>query len=171
VTGLGGVGLAMLGDALKANETLTLLCLTHSNLTDRCAQLLFTALAHHRALRELDLSHNDLGDVGMQYLPNLLANPALLSLCLDANRIGPPGAALIANAVLATSERASLRTLRLADNPLGDGIVHFAAVIQNSSSLEQLDLRRCGSASWHLLEKAILQRDSKLRQITVTLEH
>jgi Ran GTPase-activating protein (RanGAP) involved in mRNA processing and transport len=169
VTGLGGVGLAMLTDALKTNETLTLLCLTHSNLTDRCAQLLFIALAHHHALRELDVSHNEIGDFGAQFVSDLLANPALLSVCLDANRIGAAGAALIANAVLAHGK--SLRTLRLADNALGDGLAHFAPVIQNAASLEQLDLRRCGSASWLSLEKAILQRDSKLKQITVTLEH
>lgn len=168
VAGLGGVGVAMLADALKGNESLTLLCVTHSNLTDRCAQVLFTALGHHRVLRELDVSHNAIGDFGAQFVADLLGNPALVSLCLDANRIGAAGATVIASAVLAHAK--ALATLRLADNPIGEGVAHLASVVQSASTVQHIDLRRCGAEqAWVELEKAVLQRDTKLKQITVLL--
>jgi Ran GTPase-activating protein (RanGAP) involved in mRNA processing and transport len=167
VTGLGGVGLSMLADSLKLNRTLTLLRISHSNLTDRCAQQLFTALAHHQCLRELDVSSNEIGDFGAQFVADLVASPALHVLTLTDNRIGPAGAAVIASVVL-TKARA-LQTLRLAGNPIDDGVAQFADVVRQSKTLEYLDLRHinCAAVSWMALEKAVAARDLRWGPLTI----
>jgi Ran GTPase-activating protein (RanGAP) involved in mRNA processing and transport len=167
VTGLGGVGLSMLADSLKLNRTLTLLRISHSNLTDRCAQLLFTALAHHQCLRELDLSSNEIGDFGAQFVADVVASPALHVLTLTDNRIGAAGAGVIAEVVLKNAR--ALQTLRLAGNPIEDGVARFADVVRQSKTLEFLDLRHinCAAVSWLALEKAVEQRDLRWGPLTI----
>ncbi|CAL8317817.1 unnamed protein product [Merluccius merluccius] len=106
-----------LGKALKSCQTLKVLRLHQSKVDDERCRILARHLLDHPSLRELDLSHNLIGDRGARAIGKLLTRSRLEGLDLYDNEIRGPGAQAIAHAL---SRSATLRTLNLRLNRLGD---------------------------------------------------
>jgi len=92
------------------------------------------------SLSKLDLSSNEIGDEGTEFLTKSLARaaPSLLELILDNNKIGDQGAYHIAELL---GEHKRLEVLRLAGNTFGEtGAVDLLNALVRNSSLVFIDI-------------------------------
>ncbi|XP_062388937.1 NACHT, LRR and PYD domains-containing protein 12-like [Sardina pilchardus] len=115
--------------------------LAECKLSEKSCGIVAAALQSPNSLIELDLSHNDLGDSGVQLLSKGLSSPhcSLIELDLSHNDLGDSGVHLLSKGL--SSPNCKLQTLRLAECKLSKkscGIV--AAVLQSPNSLIELDL-------------------------------
>ena len=140
-----------LAEHIEAQVSLEVLCLSHNACQSEGMMTLALALRsmHNHALRELDVSANDIGDVGVAALCSGLSAPSakgksgLLVLHLSQNSISATGAIAISDAL----ERLPLRELYLDRNGLGpNGARHLARAIELApdSRLEILSLSETG---------------------------
>ncbi|XP_062266690.1 dynein regulatory complex subunit 5 [Platichthys flesus] len=127
-----------LAKALKSCKTLKLLRLHQSNIDDTKVQMLVKQLLGHQSLRELDFSHNVIGDVGAGAVAKLLTKSKLEVLNMCDNEITDPGAKAIAQAL---SKNSTLVSLNLRLNRLGDeGGRAIAEALMNNITLRHLHL-------------------------------
>ncbi|KAJ3606267.1 hypothetical protein NHX12_025787 [Muraenolepis orangiensis] len=146
--------------ALKSCQTLKILRLHQSKVEDERCRMLARHLLDHPALRELDLSHNLIGDRGAQALGKLLTSSRLEVLRLCDNEIGGPGALAIAHAL---SQGAPLRDLDLRLNRLGDeGGRALGHALRTNGTLRRLHLgaNELGEPSATALAQALVQNDT-----------
>jgi len=154
----------LLFPALQKNRHLEYLDVGSNAFGDKAFASLTTALFHHPALHTLKASADNLGNDAMLYASLLLEfNPSLTSLFLCGlppspaplcslppppphpiivpfkdNKIGPIGAALLADALVKNS---TLEELHLYGNELGvEGCKELALALAFPSSLKVLDL-------------------------------
>ncbi|KAM9339229.1 dynein regulatory complex subunit 5 [Symphorus nematophorus] len=106
-----------LANALKSCKTLKLLRLHQSHIDDKKCRLLVKYLLDHPSLRELDFSHNLIGDKGARAIGKLLTRSQLETLNMCDNNITGPGAKAIAHAL---SRNSTLLSLNLRLNRLRD---------------------------------------------------
>ncbi|CAK4121289.1 unnamed protein product [Aphanomyces euteiches] len=128
-------------DFLAAVPHLTHLDLSHTNLTD-AFDALAAAFAVHGHLVSVNLSNNDIGDVGGQLLGTTLAAStcAIRDLDLSWNHICQAGAIAIGRAL---HTNACVHTLNLSMNQFGDAGAHeIAAALLVNRTLQRLDLSR-----------------------------
>ncbi|XP_072525712.1 NACHT, LRR and PYD domains-containing protein 3-like [Salminus brasiliensis] len=114
-------GVKLLSDGLKyANCTLEILRLGWCNLSEESCRTLTSVLSSGSSLRELDLSDNDLQNVGVKFLSSGLANPdcELEVLRLSGCLITEEGCASLASAL--SSNPKYLRELDLSYNHPND---------------------------------------------------
>jgi hypothetical protein len=95
-----------------------------------------------RAVTEINLAGNDVGDAGALLIGEALAHGCKVrTLVLDGSEIGDPGASAIAHALQRTH---TLSTLRLKSNHIGDaGAAAFAETLRHNTALTGIDL--CGN--------------------------
>ncbi|KAM4600977.1 LOW QUALITY PROTEIN: dynein regulatory complex subunit 5 [Polymixia lowei] len=127
-----------LAKALKSCKTLKVLRLHQSKVEDEKCRLLMSYLLDHPSLRELDLSHNLIGDRGARAIGKLLNRSKLETLNVYANNIRGPGAQAIGHAL---SKNSTLLSLNLRLNRLGD---------EGGKAIGQALLKNCTLAHLHL---------------------
>ncbi|KAM8725189.1 dynein regulatory complex subunit 5 isoform 1-T1 [Acanthopagrus schlegelii] len=106
-----------LAKALKSCKTLKLLRLHQSHIEDQQCRVLVKHLLDHPSLRELNFSHNLIGDKGARAIGKLLNRSKLEILNISDNNITGLGAKAIANAL---SKNSTLLSLNLRLNRLRD---------------------------------------------------
>ena len=107
-----------IGEALRANKTLTILNLGANGIGDAGATAIVGALRGNTTLTSLDLGVNGIGDEGAAEIAVALKeNSALESLSLEHNDIGDEGATEIAGALKVNT---TLTSLYLDGNGIGD---------------------------------------------------
>ncbi|KAA8583077.1 hypothetical protein FQN60_015623, partial [Etheostoma spectabile] len=127
-----------LAKALKSCMTLKLLKLHQSHIEDEKCRLLVKNLLDHPSLRELDFSHNLIGDKGARALGKLLNRSKLKILNMCDNEIRCPGAKAIAYAL---SKNSTLKSLNLRLNRLrDDGGQAIGKALLNNNTLLHLHL-------------------------------
>ncbi|XP_035534303.1 dynein regulatory complex subunit 5 [Morone saxatilis] len=127
-----------LAKALKSCKTLKLLRLHQSHVEDKKCRLLVKFLLDHPSLRELDFSHNLIGDKGARAIGKLLTRSKLETLNMCDNDIRGPGAKAIAHAL---SNNSTLLSLNLRLNRLRDeGGEAIGKALLNNNSLRHLHL-------------------------------
>lgn len=102
---------------LHNNLFLQLLRLHQSHIEDQQCRVLVKHLLDHPSLRELNFSHNLIGDKGARAIGKLLNRSKLEILNVSDNNITGPGAKAIANAL---SKNSTLLSLNLRLNRLRD---------------------------------------------------
>uniref|UniRef100_A0A8C9P0N1 T-complex-associated-testis-expressed 1 n=1 Tax=Spermophilus dauricus TaxID=99837 RepID=A0A8C9P0N1_SPEDA len=127
-----------LAATIKACHTLKIFRLTRSKVDDEKARILIRSLLDHPALRELDLSHNLIGDRGARAAAKLLSHSRLHVLNLANNQVRGPGAQSLAHAL---AHNTNLISLNLRLNYLEDeGGQALAHALQTNKCLTTLNL-------------------------------
>ncbi|XP_049914776.1 dynein regulatory complex subunit 5 [Epinephelus moara] len=127
-----------LAKALKSCKTLKLLRLHLSHIEDKKCRLLVKYLLDHPSLRELDFSHNVIGDKGARAIGKLLTRSKLEVLNMCDNNITGPGAKAIAHTL---SNNSTLLSLNLRLNCLKDeGGQAIGKALLNNNTLLHLHL-------------------------------
>ncbi|XP_042359364.1 dynein regulatory complex subunit 5 [Plectropomus leopardus] len=127
-----------LAKALKSCKTLKLLRLRLSHIEDKKCRLLVKYLLDHPSLRELDFSHNMIGDRGARAIGKLLTRSKLEILNVCDNDIRGPGARAIAHAL---SKNSTLLSINLRLNRLRDeGGQAIGKALLNNNTLLHLHL-------------------------------
>ncbi|XP_005318920.2 dynein regulatory complex subunit 5 [Ictidomys tridecemlineatus] len=127
-----------LAATIKACHTLKIFRLTRSKVDDEKARILIRSLLDHPALRELDLSHNLIGDRGARAAAKLLSHSRLRVLNLANNQVRGPGAQSLAHAL---AHNTNLISLNLRLNCLEDeGGQALAHALQTNKCLTTLNL-------------------------------
>ncbi|UJR18189.1 hypothetical protein I4U23_005090 [Adineta vaga] len=136
-------GLSVLSDAIHDNQYLEELNISQNNISDVGVQYLASAMKTS-ALKRLDLSANDISDEGVKYLAEALqTNLKLIQLSLSENRIGNDGVKVFAD--ILSHGNTILEMLNLSANSSidDDTISALIAMIEHNQSLKKLDLRHC----------------------------
>uniref|UniRef100_UPI0037E92EBE dynein regulatory complex subunit 5 n=1 Tax=Semicossyphus pulcher TaxID=241346 RepID=UPI0037E92EBE len=127
-----------LAKALKSCRTLKLLRLYESHIEDKKCRLLVKHLLDHPSLRELDFSHNLIGDKGARAVAKLLTRSKLETLNMSDNGVSDMGAKAIAHAL---SKNSTLLSLNLRLNRLKDeGGQALGKALLNNNTLLHLHL-------------------------------
>ncbi|KAF3702991.1 T-complex-associated testis-expressed protein 1 [Channa argus] len=127
-----------LAKALQLCKTLKLLRLHLSHIEDNKCRLLVKYLLDHPSLRELNLSHNLIGDRGARAIGKLLNRSKLEILNMCDNGISDPGAKALAHAL---SKNSTLLSLNLCLNQVGDeGGEAIGKALLNNNNLLHLNL-------------------------------
>lgn len=117
---------------------LQLLRIHQSHIEDKKCRLLVKSLLDHPSLRELDFSHNLIGDRGARAIGKLLTRSKLETLNVCDNNIRGPGAKAIAHAL---SKNSTLLSLNLRLNRLRDeGGQAVGKALLNNNTLLHLHL-------------------------------
>eukprot|EP00873_Tetraselmis_striata_P004342 jgi/Tetstr1/424606/TSEL_015128.t1 len=113
--------------------------LSAENLGEEGTQYIIEALAYNEVCTALDLSNNGIGPVGTAALAQALSyNDILQSLVMDTNNIGDEGAELLAKHV---SGDMNIKSLSLSMNNIGDpGARALAEALKVNTTLETLEL-------------------------------
>ncbi|XP_069029802.1 dynein regulatory complex subunit 5 [Embiotoca jacksoni] len=131
-----------LATALKSCKTLKIFRLHLSQIEDKQCRLLVKYLLDHPFLRELDFSHNLIGDRGARAIGKLLTMSKLETLKMYNNQISGPGAKAIAHAL---SKNPALLSLNLCLNHLMDeGGEAIGKALLSNDTLLHLDLEGTG---------------------------
>ncbi|KAM7367740.1 hypothetical protein PAMP_014020 [Pampus punctatissimus] len=124
--------------AVKSCKTLKLLRLHESHIEDKKCRLLVKHLLDHPSLRELDFSHNLIGNRGARAISKLLSRSKLEILNMCDNDVRDSGAKAIAHAL---SKNSTLLSLNLRLNRLRDeGGQAIGTALLNNNTLLQLHL-------------------------------
>ncbi|XP_051908406.1 dynein regulatory complex subunit 5 isoform X1 [Hippocampus zosterae] len=124
--------------ALESCKTLKVVRLYESHIDDQKCKLLAKHLVDHPSLRELNLSHNVIGDKGAKAVGKLLNSSKLEILNLSDNIIRDVGASAIAEALF---NNCTLLSLNLRINRVTDeGGQATAKALLNNSTLLHLHL-------------------------------
>jgi Leucine Rich repeat len=145
-----------IANELAANTTLKFLDLSDNEVGELGAPAIAHALTKNRTLTRLDLDDNGIGNVGSVTIAMaLLQNMSLQTLFLCGNGIDPAGAASFAETLRINT---CLVELRLARNNIGDnGAELLARAVAENHSLVQLNFHSCniGDAGLTALAQAL----------------
>ncbi|CAM4844127.1 unnamed protein product [Rotaria magnacalcarata] len=121
-------------------STIHKLLLGHNRLGDKGLKHLAGFLASSITLEVLDLSDNDIGEIGMRLLPSLSYKGHCAALDLTGNHIGVAGIRFLGDSGISRS----LRILALGNNSIGDdGIISIGSFLWRSE-LWLLDVQSNG---------------------------
>lgn len=110
----------------------------NNNIGPNVARVLADALKENETLTELDLSHNNIGPNGAMVLADVIqVNSTLTKLNLYGNSIGPNGARALADVIQVNH---TLTELNLAVNSIDDGVIALAHALQVNRTLTKLHL-------------------------------
>jgi hypothetical protein len=163
---LGLTGAKHVAAALSACLSLRRLGLSSNALQDAGMQVLATALRKNTVLQELDLSENGIAYEGAKALAMVfreeagMARSTLLRLYLQSNRIGPKGAASLAEAIN-DGASCNLEILKMGGNGIEDsGAREVATILCRLPRLHTLELQRnrIGEAGAEALAEAVKVR-------------
>ncbi|XP_041960846.1 NACHT, LRR and PYD domains-containing protein 12-like isoform X22 [Alosa sapidissima] len=188
-------GVQLLSKGLSSPHCkLQTLRLAKCKLLEKSCGIVATVLQSPNSLIELDLSHNDLRDSGVQLLSKGLSSPhcklqtlrlaectlteksfvsvasvlqssnSLIELDLSHNDLRDSGVQLVSKGL--TSPHCKLQTLRCAESNLTDKFCEImASVLQSPNSLLQLDLSDLGDSGVQLLSKGLSNHHCKLHTL------
>lgn len=161
------IGAAVLADALRNNNTLEELHLTHNQISDKGVQALAQALGiNNNTITQLALGWNKITDTGAKYLAEMLkTNTKLLRIGLLHNEIGDQGVRVLAR-VLETHNK-TLQGLSLDENTLvsDSSVDSLVDMIKRNQSLKELLVNGCGLSQKgikRLRKAAATKRDFEL---------
>ena len=157
-----------LAKMLQANAALKELDLSRNEIGDEGACELAKMLQANTALKELNLSGNRIGDEGACELAKMLqANTALKELNLSRNGIGDEGACELAKMLQANT---ALKELGLSGNEIGDeGACALAKMLQANTALKELNLSGNGIGGEGACELAkMLQANTALKELNLS---
>jgi NLR family CARD domain-containing protein 3 len=139
------IGALILADALRNNNTLEELYLTHNQVSDKGVHALAEALGiNNNTLKQLGLGWNSITDKGAEHLAEMLkTNTKLLRMGLFNNEIGDRGVRLLAKAL--ESPYRSLEGLCLDENTLvsDSSVDSLVNMIKHNQSLKELWVNKC----------------------------
>ena len=130
------IGASVLTSSLVRCSALKQLSLQMCNMHDETIRNLVSALKGHKQLQVLDLSNNNIGNLGCKSLATLLQDPSssLCTLALDRNSIGNKGAIHLANALKSNTKLAELHLDNNHDIKR-DGWDAFAQILCNTTNI------------------------------------
>ena len=128
-----------LGRALKINERLKSLNISHNDISDTKMQGIVDALSYNKTLQLLDISGNELSSQITEDLAHALNhNSCLCLLALGSNNIGDEGAIHLSSALKLNR---TLTSLYLRDNKItNQGAVAIANALKENMVLMKLDM-------------------------------
>ncbi len=139
------IGVSILVDALKSNNTLQQLSLRNNDISDDGVRSLAKVLSiNNNTLNALDLGHNRITNEGMKHLAQMIKrNRTLTDLYLPKNAISDEGVQILADAI--ENHNSTIEYLSLYSNKLlTDLSVDFLLqMIRNHRSLKKLDVFDC----------------------------
>ncbi|XP_077071165.1 uncharacterized protein LOC143723099 isoform X3 [Siphateles boraxobius] len=144
-------------------------------ISDRGCAVLRSALRSNPSLRELDLSGNNIKELGVKMLSYLLADPQckLEKLGLRSCDISDGGCADLSSAL--RSNLSHLRELDLSENDITEsGIKQLSALMEHPQcKLEKLELRSCDISNGGCadLSSALRSNLSHLRELDLSENH
>ncbi|KAG5261389.1 hypothetical protein AALO_G00303930 [Alosa alosa] len=147
--------------------------LNSCGLTERsCAGLASVLTKASSKLKNLDLSANSIGDIGVQELCSGLGDPhcTLETLSLSHCSIGDEGFRALASAL--RSNPSHMRELQLSGNKAGDsGVKHLSSLLEDPNcKLEKLHLDNCsiGDEGFRALASALRSNPSHMRELQLS---
>ncbi|XP_076137452.1 NACHT, LRR and PYD domains-containing protein 3-like isoform X2 [Alosa pseudoharengus] len=172
---LGDSGVQLLSKGLSSPHCkLHILRLAECKLSEKSCRIVATVLQSPNFLIELDLSHNDLGDSGVQFLSKGVSSPhcKLQTLRLAGCKLTDTSCEVVASVLLSPN---SLQQLDLNDNDLGDSGVQLLSKGLSSSNCKMHTLRLsdclisekgCG-----FLAAALTSTPCYIRQLDLSYNH
>lgn len=137
--------MSILANILNGNEILEELDLSHNQLTDHGIQIISDVLSlNNCSIKEIDFSSNNITDKGMEYISNMIRkNKRLKSLLLNKNDITNDGLILLGNAL--NNDNKTLRELKIESNLYitRTGIINLVNLIRNHPRLEEIYIKDC----------------------------
>ena len=138
-------GMTVLAPALKDNAKLRALYLHGNHFSDKgIYELIQVLMSNNNTLEILGLNSTGLTDVGAEDLSAMLQqNKALKRLQLEGNQIDTRGMLHLCEAL--TNDNTTLEQLEMADNKLvtDSSVDYLVKMIQTNRSLKVLDMRNC----------------------------
>jgi Ran GTPase-activating protein (RanGAP) involved in mRNA processing and transport len=133
------IDVQFLARVLRENRTLTEIDLSYNQIADVGAQEIAEALSENRTLTKIALSHNQIADVGAQAIADALSkNRTLTEIDLSHNQIADVGAQEIADAL---SKNRTLTEIDLSHNQIADvGAQEIAEALSENRTLPKIDL-------------------------------
>eukprot|EP01002_Notosolenus_urceolatus_P003979 NODE_204_length_2484_cov_82.404517_g157_i0.p1 GENE.NODE_204_length_2484_cov_82.404517_g157_i0~~NODE_204_length_2484_cov_82.404517_g157_i0.p1 ORF type:complete len:783 (+),score=238.50 NODE_204_length_2484_cov_82.404517_g157_i0:208-2349(+) len=126
------------------NKCLEYLGLSHGEVGPEAGQAIGDALSNNTTMTKIDLSHNELSDVGASAICLALGKeddgsplPGLIHLDLTANKVGDDGGVQVAN-MLRTNT--NLQTLLLKQNHIKFAGEHMAQALRSNTTLRHMDV-------------------------------
>ena len=136
---LGNALAVFLAEAIKVNQTLTILLLWDNCISDAGVTSIAEAIKVNQTLTDLDLKDNVISDTGASSIAKAIkVNQTLTALRLRNNSVSDTGATSIAEAIKVNK---TLTDLDLKDNVISDtGATSIAEAIKVNQTLTDLDL-------------------------------
>ncbi|XP_076134117.1 NACHT, LRR and PYD domains-containing protein 12-like [Alosa pseudoharengus] len=173
---LGDSGVQLLSKGLSSsNSILQILRLSECKLSEKSCGIVAAVLQSPNSLIELDLSHNDLGDFGVQLLSNGLSSPhcKLQTLRLDDCKFTDKLCVTIVASILQSPN--SLQQLDLSDNDLGDSGVQLLSkgLSHSNCKIYTLRLSDCliSEKGCGFLASALTSNPSHLKELDLSYNH
>lgn len=142
-TGITQQGVSILSNAIRDNQFLEELNLSHNSISDLGVQSLVSAI-NSSALKRIDLSENDISYKGARYLAEALdTNMKLIQLSLSENQIGNDGVTMLADVLSRGNTVLEVFNLSANTGINDESIDTLIDMIQRNQSLKKLDLRHC----------------------------
>jgi len=155
--------------SLEGNKALREVNLNDNEIGDEGIEELARVLGGHQHLTILDLSGNKLGDKGIASIAGVISdNHDLESLLLSRNSIGDEGALAIAHLL----ERSNtISSVQLQGNNIGDkGVAAIANALQKNRSVSELDLSSNSVGNVGALEvRKLLDKNKVLEGVNLSL--
>jgi Ran GTPase-activating protein (RanGAP) involved in mRNA processing and transport len=112
------------------------ICICGNLIGDQGAYWIAQGIVHNPAITEVDLSSNEIRELGATYLANSLTRSNLTTLILNANEVGAKGAVAIARALQVSHQ---MSVVGLCGNDIGDdGAVYLCEVAKTHPGLKAL---------------------------------
>jgi len=141
---IGDESVSVLAQFVVQNNILRILDLRSNGITHHAALSLQGMLISSTCLSTLNMSNNDLSDMGATALARGLAHSegCLENIDLSQNNISSKGIVALAKAVRINKR---LTNLNISFNPIGDeGATAIAATLTHNNTLRCISMRRCG---------------------------
>ncbi|CAF3286444.1 unnamed protein product [Rotaria socialis] len=141
-------GISILVDALNGNKAIKELDISYNQLSDDGVQMISKVLSlNNCVLEDIDLSSNDIKDRGAKYLADMLMkNRSLKVLVLNKNDITNVGLKLLADAL--DCDNKTLQQLKLESNQFitEQGVHSLFQLLRHNTNLKELYVRNCSIA-------------------------
>jgi hypothetical protein len=160
-TGIKQQGVSILSNAIRDSQFLEELNISHNSISDLGVQYLASVI-NSSALKRIDLSENDISDEGARCLAEMLeTNTKLIQLSLSENQIGNDGMKMLTDVLNRGNTTLEVFNLSANTGINDESIGTLLDMIKHNQSLKKLDLRHCDFSEDGQKE---LQVASKLRK-------
>ncbi|CAF1178953.1 unnamed protein product [Rotaria sp. Silwood1] len=157
-------GAMIISEALRNNNTLVKLFLSHNKLGDDGTKFLARALSYdnNSTLRELSLGHNGITDQGAEYLAKMLeSNVTLTYLWLGSNKISDRGLERLCEVLINKNKTLQILSLEWNKFPSDRSVNILVDLLKNNKSLTQLNLENCKLSKFSVEKLKILTKTKK----------